>query len=125
MIKGSENKKTGIVPVKILLLYSFFFYAAWSVVHFFIEPFIDRYENDVLSAVVIEGICKNLIEHGYELTVYDVSRSAMERFEGKARLAKDEAEKYFEALKNQDLKLDDLDAVTGGVCAGEVCGMNC
>ena len=39
-----------------------------------------------------KGICKNLIEHGYELTVYDVSRSAMERFEGKARLAKDEAE---------------------------------
>ena len=61
MIKVSENKKTGIVPVKILLLYSFFFYAAWSAVHFFIEPFIDRYENDVLSAVVIEGICKNLI----------------------------------------------------------------
>ena len=49
---------------------------------------------------------------------------ALAKTEG-IELAKDEAEKYFAALKNQDLKLDDLDAVTGGACAGEVCGMNC
>ena len=40
-------------------------------------------------------------------------------------LAKEEAEKYFQALKGGALKLDDLDAVTGGACGGEVCGMNC
>jgi len=40
-------------------------------------------------------------------------------------LAKDEAEKYFATLKNGDLKLDDLDAVTGGACAGDVCGVAC
>lgn len=37
----------------------------------------------------------------------------------------EEAEKYFEALKSKDLNLDDLDAVTGGLCGGEVCGVNC
>ena len=39
-----------------------------------------------------KGICKNLIKNGFELTVYDVYRPAMERFEGKAKLAADPAE---------------------------------
>lgn len=34
-----------------------------------------------------KGICKNLIEAGNELTVFDVSEKAMERFKGKAVLA--------------------------------------
>ena len=49
---------------------------------------------------------------------------ALAKAEG-IELAKDEAEKYFAALKNQDLKLYDLDAVTGCACAGEVCGVAC
>ena len=57
----SENKKTEKVPVKILLIYSTFLYAAWSAVHFWVEPWIDSLENDVLSAAVIEGVFKNLI----------------------------------------------------------------
>ena len=39
-----------------------------------------------------KGICKNLIEKGHELTVYDVNKAAMERFEGRACLAADEVE---------------------------------
>ena len=39
-----------------------------------------------------KGICKNLIEKGHELTVYDVSNEAMKRFESKAKLAKDDME---------------------------------
>ena len=38
------------------------------------------------------GICKNLIEKGHELTVYDVDSEAMKRFESKAKLARDEME---------------------------------
>lgn len=49
---------------------------------------------------------------------------ALAKAEG-IELAKDEAEKYFEALKGGALNLDDLDAVTGGACAGEACGVNC
>ena len=49
---------------------------------------------------------------------------ALAKAEG-IELAREEAEKFFKTLKAGDLKLDDLDAVTGGVCAGEVCGMNC
>lgn len=37
-----------------------------------------------------KGICKNLIEKGNEVTVFDVSAEAMKRFEGKAKLAADE-----------------------------------
>ena len=40
-------------------------------------------------------------------------------------LATGEAEKFFGMLKAGEIKLDDLDAVTGGVCAGQVCGSNC
>ena len=36
-----------------------------------------------------KGICSNLIKHGYELAVYDVSAAAMKQFEGRAYLAKD------------------------------------
>lgn len=39
-----------------------------------------------------KGICKNLIEKGNEVTVYDVSSDAMKRFEGRATLAKNELE---------------------------------
>jgi len=41
-----------------------------------------------------KGICKNLIEKGHELAVYDVNFEAMQRFEGKALLAKDEMEVF-------------------------------
>ena len=41
-----------------------------------------------------KGICKNLIEKGHQLTVYDVSSEAMKRFESKAKLAKDEMEVF-------------------------------
>ena len=49
---------------------------------------------------------------------------ALAKAEGIA-LAKEEAEKYFAALTSGDLNLDDLDAVTGGACVGQVCGSNC
>lgn len=39
-----------------------------------------------------KGICRNLIKHGYDLTVYDLSPQAMERFAGTARLAADAVE---------------------------------
>ena len=38
------------------------------------------------------GICSNLIKHGNEMTVYDVYRPAMEKFEGQAYLAADPVE---------------------------------
>lgn len=38
------------------------------------------------------GICGNLIKHGCELAVYDVSRTAMEHFAEKAYLAQDSAD---------------------------------
>lgn len=56
-----EKKSTESVSLKVLVLYSVLFYAAWSAVHFYIEPFIDRKGNEVFSALVIEGLCKNLI----------------------------------------------------------------
>lgn len=46
-----------------------------------------------------KGICKNLIEKGHDLTVYDVCGEAMKRFESKAKLAKDE----MEVLANGDI----------------------
>ena len=36
-----------------------------------------------------KGICGNLIKHGYNLTVFDVFKPAMERFAGQATLAED------------------------------------
>lgn len=41
-----------------------------------------------------KGICKNLIEKGHELTVYDVNQDAMDRFRGRALLAKNEMEVF-------------------------------
>ena len=38
------------------------------------------------------GICSNLIKQGNEMTVYDVYRPAMEKFEGQAYLAADPVE---------------------------------
>lgn len=49
---------------------------------------------------------------------------ALAKAEG-IELAADEAEKYFEALKDGALNLDDLDAVTGGALPGYACSMNC
>ena len=36
-----------------------------------------------------KGICKNIIEAGNKVTVFDANREAMQRFEGKAVLADD------------------------------------
>ena len=44
--------------------------------------------------------------------------------EGVAMTA-EEAQKYFEAISQQDIDLDNLDAVTGGFCQGHACGSNC
>jgi hypothetical protein len=49
---------------------------------------------------------------------------ALAKAEG-IELAKEEAQKFFDTLKGGDIKLDDLEAVTGGICQGEVCGANC
>ncbi len=49
---------------------------------------------------------------------------ALAKSEGIA-MTKEEAEKYLAALKDGGLKLEDLDAVTGGLCTGEACGVNC
>jgi len=46
-----------------------------------------------------KGICKNLIEKGHELTVYDICNESMKRFESKAKLAKDE----MEVFENSDI----------------------
>ena len=41
-------------------------------------------------------------------------------------LAKEEAEKYFAALKTGEIDLNDLDAVAGGTaCGGYMCGADC
>lgn len=40
-------------------------------------------------------------------------------------LAKEEAEKFFASLKDEEINLDDVKKVAGGLCAGEVCGANC
>jgi 3-hydroxyisobutyrate dehydrogenase-like beta-hydroxyacid dehydrogenase len=45
------------------------------------------------------GICKNLIDKGNVLTVYDCNKVALERFEGIARLAKNS----FEVYENSDV----------------------
>ena len=39
----------------------------------------------------------------------------------------EKATKGFDSLKKatENLKLDDLDAVTGGACVGDVCNVNC
>lgn len=55
------------------------------------------------------GICGNLIKHGYELAVFDVSQTAMEHFAGRAYLAKDGAdvlahsERVFLSLPNTEI----------------------
>ena len=56
-----------------------------------------------------KGMCKNLIEAGNEVTVFDANAEAMQRFAGKARLAKDAMEVYqhsdyiFFSLPNSDI----------------------
>ncbi|NLD59151.1 MAG: NAD(P)-dependent oxidoreductase [Clostridiales bacterium] len=45
-----------------------------------------------------KGMCKNLIEAGNDITAFDVNRTALERFEGRAVLAADE----MEVLENSD-----------------------
>lgn len=40
-------------------------------------------------------------------------------------LAKEEAEKLFASLKDEEVNLDDVKKVAGGFCAGDVCGANC
>ncbi len=57
----AESKKTEKVSLKVLLLYSIFLYGTWSLVHFFIEPFIKSKVNDVVSELFMSGLLKNLI----------------------------------------------------------------
>lgn len=62
-----------------------------------------------------KGICKNLIEAGNALTVFDVNKSAMERFAGRAVLAKDlkeicsNSEYIFLSLPNSQVVEDAVD----------------
>lgn len=49
------------VPLSALGIYCACFYAAWTVYHFFILRHIELLPTDIVSAVVHDGICKNLI----------------------------------------------------------------
>lgn len=40
-------------------------------------------------------------------------------------LVKEEAEKLFTSLKDEEINLDDVKKVAGGLCTGEICGANC
>ncbi len=49
------------VPISTLILYSVYLYAAWFIYHFFIIKYINNIPNELISGVVNDGICKNLI----------------------------------------------------------------
>lgn len=49
---------------------------------------------------------------------------ALAKAEG-VELVKAEAEKFFAQLQGGELNLDDVKAVAGGACVGDICGANC
>jgi len=40
-------------------------------------------------------------------------------------LTKEEAEKFFASLSEKKIELDSLESVRGGLCEGNVCGVDC
>lgn len=71
-----------------------------------------------------KGICGNLIRNGYSMTVFDVCRSAMERFAGRANLANEvgevirNSECVFLSLPNSEV----VEAIVSGFIAEGVQG---
>ncbi len=60
--KINNEKKSALVPVSVLIIYSVMFYAMWTVFHFFIDPWItSTFPNEAVSNLIGEGIIKNLI----------------------------------------------------------------
>ena len=57
----SENKNNNYVPIKTLGIYSAAFYTAWTLFHFFAVPVLDALPNEAISAVLQQGIIKNLV----------------------------------------------------------------
>ena len=49
------------MPLAVLVVYSVLLYAAWTVYHFFILEHIENIPNDLLSSLLNDAVCKNLI----------------------------------------------------------------
>ncbi len=49
------------MPLAVLVIYSVLLYAAWTVYHFFILEHIENIPNDLLSSLLNDAVCKNLI----------------------------------------------------------------
>ena len=49
------------MPLAVLVVYSVLLYAAWTVYHFFILEYIENIPNDLLSSLLNDAVCKNLI----------------------------------------------------------------
>lgn len=73
-----------------------------------------------------KGICHTLISAGKELTVYDISREAMERFSGRAALAEDvlevldKSEVVFLSLPNSNVVEDVMEVFFAAGVKGKV-----
>ncbi len=57
----SEKKSAQRVPISVIAIYSLLLYAVWAVYHFFIYDQIDKIPNEIVSSLLNDGVCKNLV----------------------------------------------------------------
>lgn len=57
----TETKRKERVPIWVLAVYSVLLYGVWTVQQFLILPRIEKIPNGVISALLHDGLCKNLI----------------------------------------------------------------
>ena len=55
---NNEQKRNVLLP---LIIFSVYLYTAWFIYHFFIIGYINNIPSDILSGILNDGICKNLI----------------------------------------------------------------
>lgn len=57
----TENKAEKRVPIPVLALYSALLYGVWGVYHFYILKHIVAIPNELIAALLNDGVCKNLV----------------------------------------------------------------
>ena len=57
----SEQKSVKKEPIIPLIVYSVMFYSAWTLYHFFLKPVVNGIDNEIIAALIGDGLIKNLI----------------------------------------------------------------
>ena len=57
----SEKTERKRVPILVIAIYSLLLYSVWTVYHFFILKHIEAIPNEAVSALLNDGLCKNIV----------------------------------------------------------------